>query len=286
MRNVLIADSGSTKTDWAFLQDGKAVKTIRTAGLNPFQVTEEQIAEEIRKVAEALPQPSIQNGGKATPLELDSIHFYGAGCTPEKQPVVEKALRSVFNISGICEVASDMLGAARAVCGDKPGICCILGTGSNSCLYDGDKIVKNVPPLGFILGDEGSGAVMGRILVGDILKNQLPRQIRDKFFEKYHLSQADIIDRVYRQPKPNTFLASFMPFIGKNIGEPEIRSLVKESFRSFLRRNVMQYDGWQTLPIGFVGSIAKIYHDILEEVLKEEDMHLGNIIQAPLDSLC
>lgn len=272
---ILIADSGSTKTDWALVQDGKLIKIIKTSGLNPFQVTEEQITKTVKEYL--LPELPT--------TVIDELHFYGAGCTPEKQPVVEKAIRKVLDIK-TCEVASDMLGAARAVCGDKPGICCILGTGSNSCAYDGHNITKNVSPLGFILGDEGSGAVMGKILIGDILKNQLPKKIRDRFFEKYHLSQADIIDRVYRQPKPNTFLASFMPFIGENIQEPEIHHLVKESFRSFLRRNVMQYDGWQTLPIGFVGSIAKIYSSILEEVLKEEGMHLGKIIKAPLESLC
>lgn len=272
---ILIADSGSTKTDWAAVaDDGGLLKTIRTVGLNPFQVTEEQIAVEAAKVASELASPASV-----------TIHFYGAGCTPEKQPVVARALRRAFKNVVFCEVASDMLGAARAVCGSQPGICCILGTGSNSCAYDGDKIVKNVPPLGFILGDEGSGAVMGKRLVADVLKSQLPKPICDRFFDRYHLTQADIIERVYRQPKPNTFLASFMPFIQQYIGEKEIRNLVKESFREFLRRNVMQYDGWQTLPIGFVGSIAKIYRDILEEVAAEEGMHIGDIVQAPLEAL-
>lgn len=290
---ILIADSGSTKTDWAVIEDDKLIKTIKTAGLNPFQLSEEQIIQELK--AHLLPQlppetyPASSQLGKGNlavkAAKGVSLHFYGAGCTPEKQPIVERALRKVLNIDK-CEIASDMLGAARAVCGDKPGICCILGTGSNSCLYDGDKIVKNVSPLGFILGDEGSGAVMGKILLGDILKNQMPQHIIDRFFEKYDLTQADIIDRVYRQPKPNTFLASFMPFVQENIEEPKIYTLVKESFRSFLNRNVKQYEGWKTLPIGFVGSIAKIYNNILEEVINEEGMHLGKIIKAPLEALC
>ena len=178
-----------------------------------------------------------------------------------------------------------MLAAARGVCGHESGIACILGTGSNSCAYDGNKIVKNVSPLGFILGDEGSGAVLGKLLVGDILKNQMPKKVIDRFFEKYNLTSAEIIDRVYRQPKPNTFLASFVPFLGENIGEPCIYNLVEESFRSFLRRNVRQYDGWDRLPIGFNGSIAKIYREPLEEALKEEGMHLGRIVQAPMEGL-
>lgn len=272
---ILLADSGSTKTDWGLVENGKLVKRLRTSGMNPFQMSEEAITEEIK--THLVPElPGIV---------LDEVHFYGAGCTKEKQPIVERALRANLTINGECEVASDMLGAARGICGHKPGIACILGTGSNSCSYDGKNLVKNVSPLGFILGDEGSGAVLGKLLVGDVLKNQMPEAITKRFFEKYKLTFAEIIDRVYRQPKPNTFLASFVPFLEENIDEPKIYNLVKESFRSFLRRNVMQYDGWQTLPIGFNGSIAKIYKKPLLEALEEEGMHLGRIIQAPMEAM-
>ncbi len=272
---ILLADSGSTKTDWGLVENGKLVKRLRTSGMNPFQMSEEAITEEIKNhLVPELPS-----------TELDEVHFYGAGCTKEKQPIVERALRANLTINGECEVASDMLGAARGICGHKPGIACILGTGSNSCSYDGKYLVKNVSPLGFILGDEGSGAVLGKLLVGDVLKNQMPETITKRFFEKYKLTSADIIDRVYRQPKPNTFLASFVPFLEENIDEPKIYNLIKESFRSFLRRNVMQYDGWQTLPIGFNGSIAKIYKKPLLEALEEEGMHLGRIIQAPMEAM-
>ena len=272
---ILLADSGSTKTDWGLVENGKLVKRLRTSGMNPFQMSEEAITEEIKThLVPELPG-----------TVLDEVHFYGAGCTKEKQPIVERALRANLTINGECEVASDMLGAARGICGHKPGIACILGTGSNSCSYDGKNLVKNVSPLGFILGDEGSGAVLGKLLGGDVLKNQMPEAITKRFFEKYKLTSAEIIDRVYRQPKPNTFLASFVPFLEENIDEPKIYNLVKESFRSFLRRNVMQYDGWQTLPIGFNGSIAKIYKKPLLEALEEEGMHLGRIIQAPMEAM-
>ncbi len=272
---ILLADSGSTKTDWGLVENGKLVKRLRTSGMNPFQMSEEAITEEIKThLVPELPG-----------TVLDEVHFYGAGCTKEKHPIVERALRANLTINGECEVASDMLGAARGICGHKPGIACILGTGSNSCSYDGKNLVKNVSPLGFILGDEGSGAVLGKLLVGDVLKNQMPEAITKRFFEKYKLTSAEIIDRVYRQPKPNTFLASFVPFLEENIDEPKIYNLVKESFRSFLRRNVMQYDGWQTLPIGFNGSIAKIYKKPLLEALEEEGMHLGRIIQAPMEAM-
>ena len=272
---ILLADSGSTKTDWGLVENGKLVKRLRTSGMNPFQMSEEAITEEIKThLVPELPG-----------TVLDEVHFYGAGCTKEKQPIVERALRANLTINGECEVASDMLGAARGICGHKPGIACILGTGSNSCSYDGKNLVKNVSPLGFILGDEGSGAVLGKLLVGDVLKNQMPEAITKRFFEKYKLTSAEIIDRVYRQPKPNTFLASFVPFLEENIDEPKIYNLVKESFRSFLRRNVMQYDGWQTLPIGFNGSIAQISKKPLLEALEEEGMHLGRIIQAPMEAM-
>lgn len=272
---ILLADSGSTKTDWGLVENGKLVKRLRTSGMNPFQMSEEAITEEIKThLVPELPG-----------TVLDEVHFYGAGCTKEKQPIVERALRANLTINGECEVASDMLGAARGICGHKPGIACILGTGSNSCSYDGKNLVKNVSPLGFILGDEGSGAVLGKLLVGDVLKNQMPEAVIKRFFEKYKLTSAEIIDRVYRQPKPNTFLASFVPFLEENIDEPKIYNLVKESFRSFLRRNVMQYEGWQTLPIGFNGSIAKIYKKPLLEALEEEGMHLGRIIQAPMEAM-
>ncbi len=272
---ILLADSGSTKTDWGLVENGKLVKRLRTSGMNPFQMSEEAITEEIKThLVPELPG-----------TVLDEVHFYGAGCTKEKQPIVERALRANLTINGECEVASDMLGAARGICGHKPGIACILGTGSNSCSYDGKNLVKNVSPLGFILGDEGSGAVLGKLLVGDVLKNQMPETVIKRFFEKYKLTSAEIIDRVYRQPKPNTFLASFVPFLEENIDEPKIYNLVKESFRSFLRRNVMQYEGWQTLPIGFNGSIAKIYKKPLLEALEEEGMHLGRIIQAPMEAM-
>ena len=164
---ILLADSGSTKTDWGIVENGTLVKKIRTRGMNPFQMSEDEITEEIKtSLVPELPSQTI-----------DNVYFYGAGCTPEKQPIVERAIRKNLTVTGVCEVASDMLAAARGVCGHESGIACILGTGSNSCAYDGNKIVKNVSPLGFILGDEGSGAVLGKLLVGDILKNKMPKEI-------------------------------------------------------------------------------------------------------------
>ena len=175
---ILTADSGSTKTTWV-----AAGVRVLTQGINPYHMGSEQIESVIRQ--ELMPQLTSQMEGEE---KITEVHFYGAGCTKEKQPVVERALRKHLVIKGECEVASDMLGAARGICGHEPGIACILGTGSNSCSYDGKNLVKNVSPLGFILGDEGSGAVLGKLLVGDILKNQMPQHIIDRFFKKFNIA--------------------------------------------------------------------------------------------------
>ncbi|HEY9551077.1 MAG TPA: ATPase [Prevotella sp.] len=272
---ILIADSGSTKTDWCLIDHGQVVLTVKTRGFNPFFQTEDEIAQELQTALV----------GKLPSTTVNEVFFYGAGCTPEKSPIVETALRRELHIVERCEVATDMLAAARSLCGHKPGIACILGTGSNSCAYDGQKITHNVSPLGFILGDEGSGAVLGKTLVGDILKNQLPKPIIEAFHAKYNLTAAEIIDKVYRQKLPNRFLAGFVPFLNEHMAEESIENLVVESFRRFLVRNVKQYADWQTLPIGFNGSIAHYFKAQLEKALQAEGMTLGRIIQAPMEGL-
>ena len=272
---ILLADSGSTKTDWCLVDQKNSVTKVRTAGINPFFQSSEEIANELAThLVPHLPT-----------TRLDSVYFYGAGCTKEKSPIVAEALKKQFEITGACEVATDMLAAARGLCGHQPGIACIMGTGSNSCAYDGKDITKNVSPLGFILGDEGSGAVLGRTLVGDVLKNQLPKDIVEAFHVEYGLSNADIIDHVYRQKFPNRFLASFVPFLAKHIENKAIFDLVKENFRRFLVRNVKQYQGWEHLPIGFVGSIAYYFQQPLKEALEAEHMTIGKTIQAPMEGL-
>lgn len=272
---ILLADSGSTKTDWCLVDQKNSVTKVRTAGINPFFQSSEEIANELAThLVPHLPT-----------TRLESVYFYGAGCTKEKSPIVAEALKKQFEITGACEVATDMLAAARGLCGHQPGIACIMGTGSNSCAYDGKDITKNVSPLGFILGDEGSGAVLGRTLVGDVLKNQLPKDIVEAFHVEYGLSNADIIDHVYRQKFPNRFLASFVPFLAKHIENKAIFDLVKENFRRFLIRNVKQYQGWEHLPIGFVGSIAYYFQQPLKEALEAEHMTIGKTIQAPMEGL-
>lgn len=271
---MLIADSGSTKTDWCVILDNTPIKRIGTKGLNPFFQSEEEIQHELtHSLLPQLPEGTI-----------DSVYFYGAGCTPEKAPTLRRAIADSLPIVGNIKAYSDMLAAARGLCGREAGITCILGTGSNSCFYDGKEIVNHISPLGFILGDEGSGAVLGKLLVGDILKNQLSPAIKEAFLKQFDLTVPEIIDRVYRQPFPNRFLASLSPFIAQHLEEPGIRQLVLGSFIAFLRRNVMQYDYTQ-YPAHFIGSVAHCYKEILQEAAQETGIRIGKILQSPMEGL-
>ena len=271
---MLIADSGSTKTDWCVILDNTPIKRIGTKGLNPFFQSEEEIQQELtHSLLPQLPEGTI-----------DSVYFYGAGCTPEKAPTLRRAIADSLPVVGNIKAYSDMLAAARGLCGREAGITCILGTGSNSCFYDGKEIVNHISPLGFILGDEGSGAVQGKLLVGDILKNQLSPAIKEVFLKQFDLTVPEIIDRVYRQPFPNRFLASLSPFIAQHLEEPGIRQLVLGSFIAFLRRNVMQYDYTQ-YPAHFIGSVAHCYKEILQEAAQETGIRIGKILQSPMEGL-
>ena len=276
----LIADSGSTKTDWCLCDGSTILTTIQSQGINPYHQAEETIEQVLRE--ELLPQLgqnlelSIQNSLK--------VIYYGAGCANETAcNRVKEAIYKVLKTKDIT-IHSDLLGAARALCGHEEGIACVLGTGSNSCLYNGKEITANIPPLGYILGDEGSSAVLGRRLVGDCLKNQLPEAIRDEFLAEYQLTQEIILEKVYRQPLANRFLASLTPFLSKHKEVPEIHRLLVESFTDFFVRNVKQYRRpW--LPIHFVGSIANAFSAELKEAAESLGMELGTIMQSPMEGL-
>lgn len=267
---ILIADSGSTKTDWC-VDNGPVIHTM---GINPFHQSAESILQILCN--ELLPQLPEK-------VLLDEIHFYGAGCTPEKSVIVKEALKALFPQASI-QVKSDLLGAAHALCGKAKGIACILGTGSNSCYYDGEQIVQNVSPLGYILGDEGSGAVLGKRLVGDCLKNQLPQDICKAFLEAFGLTPAIIIEKVYRQPQANRFLASLTPFLSAHRDIPQIHDLLVSSFTDFFQRNVMQYP-YQDTPVHFVGSIAWHFKEEVKEAARHLGIHTGKFIQSPIGEL-
>lgn len=270
---ILIADSGSTKTDWVAIQDGTAVASTQTSGINPVLQSEEEVCKEIAtNVA-----PTF--AGK----DITQIFFYGAGCLPEKIEGVRNAIAASFPQAEI-EVQSDLVGAAIALCGSQPGIACILGTGSNTCFWDGEAVEKHVSPLGFILGDEGSGAVLGKNLVADLLKNQLSESITKTFFEETGLTPAEIINRVYRQPFPNRFLASLTRFMNEHREEKEIHSLIVRCFTQFFERNIKQYD-YSRYPVNIIGSIGFYFKDMLEEAAQPLGIRIGKVEQSPLGGL-
>lgn len=269
--SVLIADSGSTKTDWAFMG-----MRMQTQGINPFHQDEDTIRGILKD--ELLPQLTSDI------RHLTSILFYGSGVRPELEEKMIRLLAEAFPQAEHIEAHGDLLGAARALCGNREGIACILGTGANSCLYDGERIVKNTPPMGYILGDEGSGAVLGTRFLNALYKNRLSDEVKVAFEAYAKMSMAQVIERVYRQPMANRWLASLSTFIHQQIGNQQIEQLVIDNFRDFIRRNIAPYQR-KDLPINAVGSIAYYYKEQLGKAVKEEGYTLGKIVRSPLDAL-
>ena len=273
---ILIADCGSTKIDWCLIENGKVAKQVFTSGINALLMSEEQIR---RTIADEL-VPEIKG------YEIGSVYYYGAGCLFDDICAnVRRAIAANIPSAKTIEVDTDLLAAARALCGKNPGIACIMGTGSNSCYYDGVRIVDNVSPLGYILGDEGSGAVLGKLLVGDVLKNQLPAALCEKFLKKYDLDRQKIIEGVYKKPAANRFLASLSPFLLENIEEPAVHRLVLNAFKAFFVRNIENYEGYKTMPVSFVGSVAYYYRDVLEEAASSLGIKIGTVIKSPMEGL-
>lgn len=279
---ILIADSGSTKVHWCLMAANGHTAEFITDGINPLFQTSDAMRNSICN--QLLPQMASMLWAGT----VSHVFFYGAGCTPEKSPFVEKAIESVFKKAKVF-VASDMLGATRGLLGHEKGVACILGTGSNSCLYDGEQIIKNVPSLGFILGDEGSAATLGKRLVSDLLKNQLGDDLKERFLSQYTINQADVIEHVYRQPFPNRWLANLTRFCAENIDDPRIHDLVYDHFAQFVKRNISQYytteEQKQSMPVGFVGSIAFYYRPVLEQVMNDYGFRVGQILQDPIPGL-
>ncbi|MDR2968816.1 MAG: ATPase [Tannerellaceae bacterium] len=271
---ILIADCGSSKTDWRVTESGETIKQVTTAGINPYY----QNKTEISGVLELSLFPEMKE------YPIRAVYYYGAGCTfPHQKQLLEEVIEA--KIDAPVEVDSDLLGAARGLCGFTPGIACILGTGSNSCLYDGVEIVRHTPPLGFILGDEGSGAALGKRLVNDCLKNRLPAYLRDKLLSEYELSAEIILERVYRQPFPNRFLAGLSSFLLDNLHDEAIRELVSDCFKEFLLKNINQYEAADRYPVHFTGSIAYFFQSVLQEAVLSAGFRPGLITQSPMEGL-
>lgn len=270
----IIADGGSTKVCWAIEQNSGEWRFERTPGLNPALIGVEEMG---RRIVTDL-KPLL---GRNT---VDAVHYFGAGCTAELCPAIAEVLATALDCP-VVEVGSDMLGAARGLCGSGPGIACILGTGSNSCLYDGEEIVDAVGALGFILGDEGSGASIGRRLLGDIFKRQMPEAIVEVFHRTTGLSVADVIDRVYRRESPNRFLASMMPFVAEHIDCEQVERMVVDEFLRFIDRNLLNYDDCRKLDVNFTGSIAEHFRPQLDEAMRLRGLRIGKIEANPIDGL-
>lgn len=273
----LIVDSGSTKTDWSICEQESLLKTIQTQGINPCHQQEDMIRGIL--TSELLPE---MDG--TVPQQTDSIHFYGAGCaTAAMCDEIACLLKECFRNAEIT-VDSDMLGAARALCGHSEGIACVLGTGSNSCLYDGERIIDQTPSLGYILGDEGSSVALGRRLISDCLKRQLPQSVAEEFMQEYDLTTDSIIENVYRKPLANRYMAGFTPFLTKKRDIPEVHSILVSCFQDFFRRNVMNYRrSW--LPVNFTGTLASIFSAELSEAAESLGMSVGTITKSPMEGL-
>jgi N-acetylglucosamine kinase-like BadF-type ATPase len=275
----LIADSGSTKTDWILLDDQNIICEYKTVGLNPYLNSKETIMNVLRN--DLLTSYCAGNIKNTT-----SIDFYGAGCSvAAKSKVIKDALHCFFPFADI-EVSHDLLGAAKAACGSKPGIAVILGTGSNSCYYDGENIVDNVISLGYILGDEGSGCYMGKKLLQDFLNKDMPEKLQNILFEETGVTAEIIFENIYKKQRPNKYMASFSEWIAQHLkAHVYLQDLVKDSFEAFFKQHIIKYKNHKTLPLNIVGSVGYAYLDILTEVANSFDCKIGNAIKSPLQGL-
>lgn len=269
----LIAESGSTRTEWALVEDNHLVQRVFTEGLNPFFQTRREISRSVRL---GLPESFFKK-------KLDQVYYYGAGCSSyEKKNILGASLVAQFKTP--IQVESDLLAAARGLFKCEAGIACILGTGSNSCFYDGKIIVKNVKAAGYILGDEGSGAVLGKLFLADLLKGLAPKELANEFHERFRISVNDVMESVYNLPFPNRFLGTIAYFLGDYMDNEYVYNLLTNNLRSFFNRNVCQYD-YINYPIRFVGSLAYAYPDILQEVAQEFGVEIDVIEETPMNGL-
>jgi len=270
----LIADSGSTKCEWCLLSNGKK-KIINTQGISPYFVKREDIV----AILENELIPELKN------VEVEELYFYGTGLTnPANEKVVRLALKQVF--SGVeIMLEDDLLGAARALCGREKGIACILGTGANSCYYNGKKIVKNSPGLGYILGDEGSGSYLGKKVIQYYLYNTFDEDLMYRFNKQYNVTKDEILNSVYKKPLANRYLASYAYFLAENRGHYMIENIIEDGLNDFFFNHLYKYEETWKMPINFTGSIAFGFKDILQELCHTYELELGTIMQSPMDGL-
>ncbi|MEO6404570.1 MAG: N-acetylglucosamine kinase [Ferruginibacter sp.] len=274
MNDILIADSGSTKAEWCLISGNKK-KIVSTQGLSPYFLSADQIANIIH--LELLPK--IKNSMPS------NVYFYGTGCSnPVNVKIVMHALQTVFE-DAVISVDHDLMGAARALCGNDKGVACILGTGSNSGYYNGKKIVKNSPGLGYVLGDEGSGAYLGKKIIQYYLYNTFDADLMDRFNSKFNTTPSEILDAVYKKPLPNRYLASYAVFLSENRGHYMIENIIEDGFNDFFFNHIYKYRESWSLPIHFTGSVAFVFKDVLNELCNSYELQLGQVIKNPMEGL-
>lgn len=270
----LIADSGATKAEWCLVQNGKT-KTIFTQGISPYFLVTEQIRDLLLKEL----KPKLRN------IEPDEIFYYGTGCAnPENAKSVKKAIKQVFPMAKV-DVKHDLMAAARALCGRGKGVACILGTGSNSCFYDGKKIVKNSPGLGYVLGDEGSGAYLGRKVLQYYLYGTFDDELRGRFDLTYTTNVAEILENVYKKPLPNRYLAGFTRFLADNRGHYMIENIIEDGINDFFFNHLCKYRETWTMPVSFAGSVAFGFKDVLQQLCYSYEFELGKVMKNPMEGL-
>lgn len=272
---MLIADSGSTKTDWRFIDENREIFSFRSEGYNPYLISGKVLEESLQR------EVFVQMGNRL-PKE---IFFYGSGCgTEEKKAVLKNALAGIFPGAKI-EINNDLLGAARALCGEESGMAAILGTGSNSCCYDGKIIIANRPSLGYVLGDEGSGVALGKELLRKFLYDDLDIQLKENFVKRFNTSRDEVVENIYRKPLPNRYIASFSKFIFQNIEHQQCAEMVIENFRAFFKHHILRYPQAHEWPLHVTGSVGFYFSNILRRVAEEQNVRLGRVVEMPISGL-
>jgi len=271
----LIADSGATKCEWCLLYNGKKKKVI-TQGISPYFLTTVQIVELLQK--ELLPKLNKD-------ILIKEVHFYGTGLNNNNnKKILNLALKKIFT-KAIISLNTDLLAAARALCGKEKGIACILGTGSNSCFYNGKKIISNSPGIGYVLGDEGSGAYLGKKIIQYYLYNTFDDELKNSFEKMFNTNPIEILEKVYKQPLANRYLASFAIFLAENRGHYMIENIIEDGLNDFFFTHLCKYSESWLMPINFIGSVAFGFKDILKELCHSYEFELGTILKKPMDGL-
>jgi glucosamine kinase len=271
---ILVADSGSSKTDWMGYHPSEPIQ-FHTQGINPYFLNAQDIAKLFTRKKDL----------GFNPDDVKEIYFFGAGCSsPDKHEVISNGL-SLFFTKAFISVEHDLLGSAYATCGNKEGLTCILGTGSNISYYDGNTVHKSKHGLGYVLGDEGSGTNFGKRLVTSYLYGKMPKELADLFAEEYKITKESIITNVYQSSSPNTYLASLSRFMVNRTDHPYISKLIHDVFQEFVQTNIKDYSNYKTLECHFVGSISFYYQDILRDVCKANGVKVGNILQKPIEGI-